>query len=332
MSLQPQPRLQTGRFEPGLSFQAFLNGVAEIALEAAGNDAEQALRVTMSQFDGARLRLGRVDVPSAAGARKRVGFGWKTTLLVAHAPAARRAHLLGMRASPPAQRDSGVAALRGLQHVAFRLGVTPSALRYDEEVRRAEREHHRKFGAGRRPLELARSGARHDALGPWPDAIAVAGLAPTIDYRTPAPPLLETLDRCIEVTTILPRETYFNAWAQALDIPVPARTEPWANTLEAVRQRRALRGLETPERTTRDSECPPLPTPVERRARRAKRHSKGDALRSLQVYAERYLTKGKAARQRHYKDCSRGDPDLVGANTIARFGKFEAMCSEAGIG
>jgi hypothetical protein len=73
---------------------------------------------------------------------------------------------------------------------------------------------------------------------------------------------------------------------------------------------------------------PELVTPPSRRRRRSTRE---DALRSLQVYGSRYLRAGEPPRFKHYQVSSAGDPDLVSSAVLARFGRFQDLCREAGL-
>ncbi|MHB8719251.1 MAG: hypothetical protein ACYDAC_10230 [Candidatus Dormibacteria bacterium] len=337
MSLMPsrvQPRRATGRYASATSFHDLFDGLRDVALAAADGDTATAMTVSMRRWDEQRELTGAVQLPTAAGISKRTRLSWPVVLQVAFADPARRPYMIGTRqAPPPPGRYEPEDCQRTLKAVATRLGRTPGAVEYDEEILNLEKERRRRRHATSQ-LDVPRSGRVLAAFGSWDAAVATAGLpACPVPTRATAPPWEDTLDLCIETTGGLPSRRYLERWCVANDVPQGRPQRLWSETVELVRERRALRGLATPAEVTLTNQDPvSRALPASDRPRRGVvAHTRQAALQSLRLYGERYLAPGRAPRQKHYTSVAACDPELIGASTIGKWGRFQDMCRLAGI-
>jgi hypothetical protein len=326
------PEVHPGRFVARLGLSAVLDGLATVALGAAAGDRDQALTISKSAWDRARLAQERFELPTADAIRKRLRLGWRRTVSLALAETSRRPTLLGHWSTPSFSElgdDGPESARRAVTAVAARIGRTPTPFEYDYEVRAIEMECQRRKAW--KPLRLPRTPYVLSTYGSWQKALEVSGLElPARQRRHPTPMLAESLDRCIEEIGVLPTSKYFLEWCARQDIPTP-RFRRWAAVVDEVRVRRQTRGAATATKTTPAKWCPPLPARTERRRRAAFLHSREEILASLRRYGELYLLPGNIPRQRHYLLACREDPELIWPASICRRGRFHDLCREAGI-
>jgi hypothetical protein len=139
---------------------------------------------------------------------------------------------------------------RALRTVIFRAGHSPAAKEYDIEVRQLEDARRREKLP---PLGFPTSDSIVKKYGSWQGAFEACGLEPPVPFRQlPGAPLIDVIDACIDLWEVLPSYKQVLAFAKACDIALEYRgDDPWDVTLARVRQGRAGRGLETPERPTR---------------------------------------------------------------------------------
>jgi hypothetical protein len=316
------PRDPTGRFAAGLGLHELLDAVAEIARSAATEAGVPPASVSKGAWDRARIATGREDVPTAEGVRKRLDRKWSDVLAVALGPPSERLRRLGVLAGRPVFSGDKDVTLRAIVWAAQQVRHSPRPAEYDLAIeewnRRARRDPHRPM------LPVSESILERMT---WPEAIRRAGLGP---LRAPgarrADPLAQLIDRCISETGVVPTKPWFRQWARLNDIRVGRQIfDQWRSSLaEALRLRRR-RGEPIPGRTQQLPELPAAPS------RRARRRTREDALRSLRVYTTRYLRAGEPPRSKHYQVSSAGDPDLVSTAVLARFGRFQDLCREAGL-
>jgi len=314
-----------------------LDGVAAVALAASGGDPTQARRLTKHAWTRARGMVPMGTLPGAETVRQRVGLTWSETLALALRPVESRPTFVGQRDGSVRGRWGELGdqvALRVLRSAAAELGHPPTAVAYDALVRRLEAESLRWRRAA--PLRLPRSTLVLQRFDTWESALAIAGLVASprsMPSRVkPVPSLVDTLDRCIDATGVLPVSQYVLAWAACVDIPVGRRATSWASVVKAVRAQRSARGVATPDAPTAARDCPPLPAPVRRRRRCTFRHTRQDVLESLRQYAAQNLRDGRPPRRRDYLAAAQRDPLLLAASVLQRHGGFQTLCREAGIG
>jgi hypothetical protein len=329
--LAPAPH--PGRFVARLGLSVVLDGVAAVAFSAAAGDRDQALIVSKAAWDRARLAQERRDLPTADAISKRLRLSWSRTVALALTDASRRTTLLGQWDSPHSAEwgdDGRESAVRTLKAVAARIERIPTPFEYDYEVRAIELE-----GQPRKawkPLRLPLSKYVLSTFGSWPVALEAAGLAldPVRQRRHPAPPLVESLDRCVDEVGVLPTSRYFREWCARLDIPRP-RIREWTALVDEVRSRRQSRGAAMPDSATSAKDSPPLPPRAVRHRRAAFMRPREEVLASLQRYGKLHLPPGEMPRQRHYLLACRQDPELIWPTQISRKGRFHELCREAGI-
>ena len=157
---------------------------------------------------------------------------------------------------------------RAVRSVAYRLGYSPTAVAYDDMLRRMESERDR---AGLPPLGFPGSRTIVERVG-WAKAVATAGLEPPRPHTRPKGlPVVDVLDEYVERNGIVPGFDCFRAWTAACRLSVQHRqTDTWDVIVAELRAKRSERGRETPEGIVRRKrDWPPLP--ARRRRRRSRR-------------------------------------------------------------
>lgn len=312
---------------------ALLNRVAEVAdLAARGRPARQ---LSMREFDAARhLVAGGHDIPTASAIRRRIRQPWATVLNLAATPKARSGYFLGRRHDRDDELRPGefdlAEGLRMVRSIADRRGHPPAASEYDQVLRKvmAARRRHRYFQDARWPRSITLVAAHGDD---WTAVLAAAGLPPARSFNCRRGiPLSEALDKLIDELDILPPRAFLVSWASVRGIALQMLPRaPWADTIAATRALRASAGKDFPSHQIPARDCPPLQRPVGSKVRRP--WTRDDVIASLQRYGARHLTPGALPTQKGYQEARRRDPELVGTGTLTRHGRFQDLCSEAGI-
>lgn len=313
---------------------ALLDRVAEIVRAAAAEHGMAPEWVSKASFDAARDSLGIDDAPTAEAIRQRFDIGWRLVVQAALTDPANRGHFLGHRQRRPEAEWDPPTALHGVRRVARLLGKSPSVPDYDHAVEQIEAAADRNPFIPAPDLPAAATLTKH--FGSWAQVLAAAGLPPTQPTGPPsrrARPALETLDEFISAHGLLPQRSYFEDWCRAHDVPCGRDTKQWDQLVDAVRDHRTQRGEDTPTEATPARDCPALPDPPATPTNRAVKagHSRDAALASLRRYGERYLTDGRLPRYKHYQACVGQDPELLAASVVARHGRFQDLCREAGL-
>lgn len=317
------PRDPSGRFQASLPLHELLDGVAEVARHAAETRGCPPEAVSKGAWNRARLACERTDLPTAEGARKRLDRTWPEFLKMALGAPAGRMYRRGVLAAHPVFRGDDRLIIPALRWAALQLGHSPRPGEYDLA---AEAWNARAQTDPARPL-LPVSESIIGRMG-WAEAIRRAGLAPLGKAGARrAQPLPALIDRCISETGVVPTKPWFRQWARIHNIPVGriGRENEWGPSLKEALRARTERGDQIPQQDTPLPILPPAPS------RRRQRCTREDALRSLRAYGERYLRAGALPRCKHYQVCSAGDRDLVSSAILARFGRFQDLCREAGL-
>ena len=325
-------RRTRGQFTSLLPLHTALDLAAKILLEAADGDRDSARRVSKGAYDRIRRTGGAPGALSAEGLRQRVGAPWSEVVALALAPAADRGKARGHIARRPDSPWDEDLVLRGIRAAAHKTGAT-SASAYDEFVHELERGRRRR---GLPPLGLPGAATIAAHLGSWQAALEAADIVPkTVRPMRRAAPAHETLDWVITQTGLLPRRTQFEDLCRAHDIPLGRDGRNWDQVVRETRALRAARGEQTPDVATRASDWPGLPegcSPPLSTGRRAKRHTKADAITSLQRMAERHLGPGERLTEKRYRAACVTDPELIAASLLGRHGRFQDLAREAGVG
>jgi hypothetical protein len=319
-----------GRFVARHTTHELLDGIAEVARAASTKPKTVSTRI----WNEARLLAGREDLPTASAAYRRLGVPWPLVLELAFTAAAKRSRVLGTRVQQPDFRGDDETILSGLRLVAHRVQAPLDRITYDLERLKVDAERVRR---GRAPLNLPHSQTVIKRLRSWADACRRAGIEPARAVPPPlhrARPAVELLDEFVSKHRLLPYRSWFEQWSRAMDIPLGRDARRWEVLVEALRERRAARGEETPFEAASRSSLPPIPDsqPVGRnRRRRAKRHGREEARASLRLYKKRHLRPGDEPRQKHYMAAARKDRELLSASVLERHGRFQDLCREAGL-
>jgi len=211
-----------GRFITEQGHHAVLDQVAEvIAVAGSGKDPRALGR---RRYNAARQAMGS-PAPTAQGLVKRFGMPFARVIDMALEPAETRMVLVAGDGSQLIATDMPTELmLKAVRAAHLQLGTTPGAFEYDNWV---ERHLAKRRRSGLLAHQLPRSVTIISRLGSWEIALrdscilAPEDAAPNwrVDRAT-APSAVETLDRCIEETGVLPTRAYFIEWCRRRDIPV----------------------------------------------------------------------------------------------------------------
>lgn len=309
--------------------------MADVVRFACGDNEPEV--IGRRRYNAAQAAIGS-SAPSAQGLVKRFGMPLSRVIDMALEPAETRMVLIAGDGSQLVATDLPTELmLKAVRAAQLQLGTTPGAFEYDNWVERHIATRRR---SGLLAYQLPRSVTIISRLGSWETALRDAGILTPEDAapnwradRAAAPSAVETLDRCIEETGVLPARAYFIKWCRRRDIPVGRELLEWSALVDAVRLARTDRGASTPARATMTRKSPPLPDEEEcADRRRALRDywTRERCLEALRRYRDTYL-RGKPARQRHYRDCAKRDSKLPSCSTLQRHGKFQDLCREAGL-
>ncbi len=249
----------------------------------------------------------------------------------------------GPRSLPAGPSAMAVAiTTRALKTVSFRLGHVPSTEEYDHEVRVLEEA---RRTSDLPPLGFPSSDSVAKRFGGWQAAGEVCGVEmPPAWTQPPGAQMVEVFDASIDFWGFVCSHKKLRAFAEACDISLQYRHDPWAVIMEEVRQLRAKRGAGMPPRATR-AISPSLKMPTAEEAaqirerlgdvptRRNARRSRAEAYEGLQIYKEVHLKPGDQPLDTHYRAACRKDGRLLWPSVLKTVtGKsFTELMAEIGL-
>ena len=231
---------------------------------------------------------------------------------------------------------------RALRAVTFRVGHSPAAQEYDDEVRKME--NHRRRGK-LPPLGFPTSDSIIIRFSSWKAAFETCDLEPPVPFRQqPGALLIEVIDVCTDFWGVLPGRRAARAFAISCDVALQFRPDGWNSLLDEVREARTARGVETPEQVVRsESDWPPMPTAEQASEIRARlgeplRHRRPPATvehchAGLRIYRSEHLGPDDQPTTTHYMAACRKDKRLVWPSTLTKTtGKtFTKLMAEEGM-
>jgi hypothetical protein len=330
----PQPARRRGRFTARLTTARILDELAQVANQVAIATGDEPHRFTASEWDVERQIRLVPGLPTSETICQRLRLSWSVVVKAALLAPAKRAQFLATQGDRNVGRlgpDGPARALEALQAVALELGPSNKLTQFAYDAIVRDLESASRCWRHSDPLRLPRSVYLIAKFGSWAAACAAAGLDPDpggVEYLS-LPSRADVLDDCVTELGYVPPRDYFNRFCQSRLISYSNHKDPWFVTVNEVRERRALRGEDTPLRPS-TTPLPLLPA-VTVQSAGVLIHTKADVIASLQRYADRYLPAGQAPRQHHYTHCCTADTHLIDAGRMKRYGGFTALCREAGI-
>lgn len=322
-----------------------LGVVREVAAEA--NPAEPSV-VSQRAFDGAAeaVRSGRARgaahhyLPAARQIAAELKLPWRRVLALAHEPAARQAHLLGLHSrewAPQGWLTAGRVRF-ALRLVAGRRGAATLTMdAYEAERSALLAEDRRDYLHGRR-LRLPSADAIRLAAGGWDAALTLAEL-PTAE-RTPRiirqtiASRLDVMDRFHDHYGEQPTQRALLAFARGNGIPMSDESRrPWSETVAEWRQHRRERGQpearDTKRRGGRGAKAPDYGADVgaARPGEQPHRGKWGDE-KACVAWVARYLASlpaGERSTQDGYRRWASQHPGAPSPSRVAQHGGWEAL-------
>jgi hypothetical protein len=299
-------------------------------------DPVDPLAVSQPRFDAGRAAAGHPEAPTAKRICARLALSWEAVKQLALDPTRSVDRTVGIRTGKQDETWLGDdVCLTALRVAAARLAdeETLSPGRYEEIAEQMLAENRRRYRHGGR-LVMPTVGQIEWRLGPWPEALAKAGLKRRGHTGRPGLPIADAIELFLEATGCLVGRTLLTRLCKINDLSLGQRWEKPSYPVEVarVRERRAAVGKWTPPKYTRTRQRPDLLIPIpdlDGPTRHIARQDEETCIEFMMLFlTER---RGRSQTRTDYVKWASKTPGAPSASTLGRGGRpgFAAIREEA---